>query len=117
MRVERGQHAVDRSLDQCAFVDLFDVVGAYALENVAEQVELLVHRGVARLFLGEKRPGHLGAEDNATCEAPDCRHDQLVHMHGPSCVLRAVRPRSGGFNRLRTSLIGSTVRPACLSSK
>ena len=39
MRVEPGQHAVDRVLDQLAVVDRFDIFGADALEHVAEQVE------------------------------------------------------------------------------
>jgi hypothetical protein len=56
MRIERGQHAVDRRLDQVGFVDLLDILRADALEDVAEQVELLVDRGVARLFLRQKRP-------------------------------------------------------------
>ena len=52
MRVERGQHAVDRGLDQLGLVGLLDIVGADALEHVAEQVELLVGVGIGR------RPGH-----------------------------------------------------------
>ena len=42
MRVERGQHAVDRGLDQLAFVDLLDILRANAFEDVAKQVKLLV---------------------------------------------------------------------------
>jgi hypothetical protein len=105
MRVERGQHAVDRRLDQRAFVDLFDVVGADALEHVAEQVELLVDGGVARLFLRKERPGHLRAEDNAASKPPDCRHDQLVHML--RSFVRPASVRAPRFvSRTRTSLSG-----------
>src|SRR2546429_124344 len=46
MRVEPGKHAVDRGFDQLAVVRLFHVIGAYALENVAEQAELPI--GVGR---------------------------------------------------------------------
>ena len=42
MRIEPGQHAVDRRFDQLAVVGLLDVVGAHPLEHVAEQVELPV---------------------------------------------------------------------------
>ena len=49
MRVEPGQHAVDRVLDQLAVVRLLDVVGAHALEHVAEQIELPVGVGGGRL--------------------------------------------------------------------
>ena len=40
MRVERGQHAVDRRLDQLLVADLLDIFGAHPLEHVAEQLEL-----------------------------------------------------------------------------
>jgi hypothetical protein len=116
MRVERGQHAVDRRLDQRAFVDLFDVVGADALEHVAEQVELLVDGGVARLFLGKERPGHLRAEDNAASKPPDCRYDQLVHMLR-SFVRPACCPCAAVRQSNTNQSVGSTGRPACLSSK
>ena len=42
MRVERTEHAVDRSLDQLLFVRLLDIIGANLLENVAEEVEITV---------------------------------------------------------------------------
>ena len=46
VRIERRQHAVDRRFDQHGVVGLFDVVGANALEHVAEQIELLVDLGI-----------------------------------------------------------------------
>src|SRR5579863_9879627 len=42
MRVEPGEHAVDRRFDELAVIGLLDVVGTHALEYVAEQVELPV---------------------------------------------------------------------------
>ncbi len=42
MRIEPGQHAVDRRFDELGVVGLLDVIGAHALEHVAEQVELPV---------------------------------------------------------------------------
>ena len=45
MRIERGQHAVDRRLDQRLVADLLDIFGADPLEDVAEQLEL---RGTCR---------------------------------------------------------------------
>jgi hypothetical protein len=44
MRVERGEHAVDRGLDQLFGVDRLDILGADAFEDVAEQVELFIDR-------------------------------------------------------------------------
>ena len=46
MRIERGQHAVDGGFDHLGLVGLFDIVGADAVEHVAEQVELLVGIGI-----------------------------------------------------------------------
>ena len=40
MRIEPGQHAVDRRFDQLAVVGLLHIVGAYSFEHVAEQAEL-----------------------------------------------------------------------------
>ena len=45
MRIERGQHAVDRRLDQLLVVRRLDVVVADALEHLAEQVELFIGAG------------------------------------------------------------------------
>jgi hypothetical protein len=45
MRIERGQHAVDRAFDQRVVADVVDIVAAHLLEHVAEQVELLVGLG------------------------------------------------------------------------
>ena len=42
MRIERGQHAVDRGLDQLLVRLLLDEVGAHALEDLAEQVQLTI---------------------------------------------------------------------------
>src|SRR6185312_15619327 len=50
MRIEPGEHAVDRGFDQLAVVRLLHVVGAHALEHVAEQIELSV--GIGRGGLG-----------------------------------------------------------------
>ena len=42
MRVERGQHAVDRGLDQLLLVNLFDILRADAFKDVTEEVQLLI---------------------------------------------------------------------------
>jgi hypothetical protein len=51
MRIEPGQHAVDRGFDQLAVVGLLDIVGAHPLEHVAEQIELPIGVGVAAFAL------------------------------------------------------------------
>ena len=55
MRIERGQHAVDRRIDQLGVVDRLDIIGAHALENVAEQIELAI--GVRADRFGRRREG------------------------------------------------------------
>ena len=42
MRIEPGEHAIDRRFDELAVVGLLDVIGAHPLEHVAEQIELPV---------------------------------------------------------------------------
>ena len=42
VRVERGEHAVDGTLDHRAFVGLLDVVLADTFEDFAEQIDLAV---------------------------------------------------------------------------
>src|ERR1700677_2215311 len=51
MRIERGQHAVDRGLDHFRFVWLLDIVVSDLVKHVAEQIELPIGvggRGVSR---------------------------------------------------------------------
>src|SRR6478609_9676208 len=49
MGIEPGQHAVDRGFYQLAVVRLLDIVGAHALEYVAEQIELAISVSCRRL--------------------------------------------------------------------
>ena len=98
MRIEAGQHAVDRGFDQLAVVGLFDVVGAHALEHVAEQIELPIgvggprrlraHAGKDRSRLsGEQSQRHTGdhSEENQESLAhhPRTFSLSLVAHHGP----------------------------------
>ncbi len=54
VRVEPGEHAVDRRFDQLVVVGHLDVVGADALENVAEQVEFAIGVGSGGVGLGAR---------------------------------------------------------------
>ena len=55
MRIERGQHAVDRGFDQLLVADILDIIGAHPLEDVAEQVEKAVGIRRVRLRGGRNR--------------------------------------------------------------
>ena len=72
MRIEPGEHAVDRLLDQLGVVRLLDIVGAHALEHVAEQIELPVGVGGRRLRAGaeERQPRLGGGERDAPRRLP-----------------------------------------------
>jgi len=118
MRIERGQHAVDRGLDQLFGSHFLDILGADAFEHVAEQVELLVHRTIALLLLRHQRTGHLRRQNHPGNDAAD--PGQNMFLHHASCSLflggggelrrlctrtgRSILPRSqrepgGGVNR------------------
>ena len=59
MRIEAGEHAVDRGFDELAVVRLLDVIGAHPLEHVAEQIELAVGVG-SRRFGARSDKDHVG---------------------------------------------------------
>jgi hypothetical protein len=52
MRIEAGQHAVDRGFDELAVVGPFDVIRPHPLEHVAEQAQLPVGIGGGGLCAG-----------------------------------------------------------------
>ena len=73
--VERGQHAVDGTLDQSRILGLFDIIRAHALQHVAEQIQLPVDIGIRRgggiaaSHIEHRRAGsHRGHDD----ERPEC---------------------------------------------
>jgi hypothetical protein len=68
MRIERRQHAVDGVLDQLLVFRLLDIIGAHALEHVAEDRQLLV--GVAA---GRIRRDRAAADEMASMEAAPIR--------------------------------------------
>ena len=90
MRVKRGEHPVNRGLDQRALVHVLDIFGADAVEDVAEEVELLIDAGTTRRFLRDQRPGHL------------CRHHQSQRgtaQRGEKRLLHAIHPYSASANQ------------------
>ena len=71
MRVEPGQHSADRGLDQLGVVRLLDVVGAYALEHVAEQIKLVIGIRHRRLSTRDGK-GHMRLRSEQ-CHRRSCR--------------------------------------------
>ena len=71
MGIERCQHAVDRQLDEGVVADFVDIFGTYALEDLAEQIELLVgFRRVGRWRCAEV----LAQREHEECGS-DCHHE------------------------------------------
>ncbi len=68
MRIEAGQHAVDRRFDELAVVRLFDVISAHALEHVAEQIKRPVS-------VRCRRPRGGIHQECAGLRQKQCRHD------------------------------------------
>ena len=70
MRIERGEHAVDRGLDELGLVRALDVVRADLLEHVAEEAELTIgfgggrDRAGARQQVGLRNEGRAGRTDH-----------------------------------------------------
>ena len=81
VRVEGGEHAVDRRIDQHRVVRLVDIVAADALEHVAEQVQLLVDFRVGR-------GGRIGPGDIQNRRGPG---EARQHHERPECVIRFAR--------------------------
>ena len=91
MRVERGQHAVDRGLDQLFVAHIGDVIRAHPFEHVAEQVEQAIGLGRVRLRLALDRSGQK-KEGRNRCEFP--------HSHYPPTLsLFSVSQGNGSMGR------------------
>ena len=83
MRIKRGDHAVDRALDQLGVVGLLDVVGPDALEHLAKQIEVRIGVGTGhglgrRDQLRALRPGKEKGQAD-TCGRAEEKHGILAH--------------------------------------
>ena len=108
MRIEAGQHAVDRGFDQLGVVRLLDIVGAHALEHVAEQIELAV--GVRRRRLRARADEHdarLGREQRQRRARRRAEENEGSLAHHPRTFSTSVAahhgPGSTGVPSLRNS--------------
>src|SRR6185312_14873673 len=84
MRIEAGQHAADRGLDQLAVVGLLDIVAADPLEHVAEQIKLAigVRRRSARARSHQYRTW-LGYEQRQRCAGGGAQQNHRSLAHHP----------------------------------
>ncbi|MHC2394761.1 hypothetical protein ACVIHB_009617 [Bradyrhizobium liaoningense] len=76
MRIEAGEHAADGGFDQLGVIGLLDIIGAHALEDLAEQIELAigVRGGGSRAGAHEHRAG-LGHEQRQRCTGGGAEED------------------------------------------
>ena len=82
VRIERGEHAVDRALDQHMVIDRIDIIGAHLVEHVHEGVEFLHRVGIG----GGQRAGR--QRDHGQCPDHHERLEQLGetrHQSIPRC--------------------------------
>jgi hypothetical protein len=102
VRVERAQHPVDGRLDQLLVRGLLDVLGADALEHVAEQLQV-TERVAGRLdAAGERAEGGAGGERRDGDEAEPQRN--LAHQPRTLSSREASQPAgSTGVPRWRSS--------------
>ena len=109
MRIEAGQHAVDRGFDQLGVVGPLDIVGAHALEHVAEQVEVAI--GVSRRRSARAHAGkHKSRLHRDQCERRACRrtheYEECLAHHPRTFSLSFLThhgPESTGVPSLRNS--------------
>src|SRR3546814_7608676 len=103
MRIERGEHAVDRRLDQLLVADLLDIFRPDALEDLAEEVELPV--GVHPV-VGGGRLGLVGLGDR------NRRRRQESDGQGGGHVAKLLHPRplSRAWAKPSTGSIGWPLR-------
>src|SRR5262245_3610755 len=84
MRIEPGQHAVDRPFEQLAVVRLLDVVGTYTLEHIAEQAELPVGVGGRRCCARSiEYESGLNGDERQGCACRCTEQDERSFAHRP----------------------------------
>ena len=81
VRIEAGDHAVDRGVDQLAVVDRAHIVGAHILEGVAEQVELAIDVAVIGAMRGGQQAERRD-EAHHHAQADECKplHDLFAFL-------------------------------------
>ncbi len=85
--------------------DFLDILGADALEDVAEQVELFIDRCRFLGLLRHQRPGQLGCQQRPCHGAAKGRHHEFLHSVSSYPAVPA------------NHSVGSTGSVPCLSSK
>ncbi len=101
MRIEAGDHAVDRGVDELAVIHRADIFGTHRLEGVAEEIELAI--GVHVVGAARRRQdAERRDEADRRAEADEC-----IPVHDLFAFLKS-RPSWGR---------GLTARPFCRSSK
>ena len=121
MRIERGQHAVDRGFDQLLVADFLDVVGSHALEDVAEQVQLAI--GLGAIGLRPRVEGDEKETNRGACRQQSNSHYPLTLVllaasHGNGLIGRPER-RNSRYNSgvlFEEAVMAPTGSPASTSS-
>src|SRR5437763_12874428 len=108
MRIEAGQHAVDRRFDELAVVRLFHVSGAHTLEHVAEQIKFPVSVRRRRTCGGTHQEGVGLRQQQCRHDADQCTEEnQGSFAHHVHHGLESQRSESTIRQRLNIFLIAS----------
>src|SRR6202035_1594257 len=117
MRIEPGQHAVDRRFDELAVVGFLDVIGAHPLEHVAEQIELPVSvRGCGLCARSDEYRVRLCRQQ---CEPGTCdrtQENEGSFAHHPRTFSPSFVAHHGLGSMGAPSLRNSTYRTGCLGT-
>ena len=102
MRIEAGQHAVDRGFDQLGVVGPLDIVGAHALEHVAEQIEVAIGVGRRRSLRAHagKHDARLHRDQSERCACGGTQEYEECLAHHPRTFSLSFWPTTGRNRRV-----------------
>ncbi len=109
MRIEAGQHAVDRRFHELRIIRPFDIIGAHALEHVAEQVEVAIGVGRSRRLRAHagEHDARLYRDEGECCACGGTQENEECLAHHPRTFslsfLAHHGPGSTGAPSLRNS--------------
>ena len=83
MRVEGGDHALDRVVDQLAILHRADIIGPHAFKRIAEQVELAIGSHVGSAERGQQGNRGAKAQHHAHDDKRNTLHDFFAFPGSP----------------------------------
>src|SRR6266571_6508382 len=116
MRIEPGQHAVDRGFDQLAVVRLLDIVGTHPFEHVSEQAELPIGVGRRRCRSRARTVEYdprLGCHERQGCACRCSEENEGSFAHHPRTFSLSFAAHHGPGSTGVPSFRNSTYNTGC----